>query len=150
VRIRSVGGVLVNENKTKSNRRSVETFLKRIPDEGQRRDCQTLVEWMGEASGEEPVMWGASVIGFGKYHYRYASGREGDWFVVGVSPRKQNLTLYLMNGVGQQRELLAKLGKHKIGVGCLYIKSLDDVHRPTLRQLIRKSVKEMRKLAVQP
>ena len=136
------------ENKTKSNRRSVEAFLRGIPDERQRRDCLTLVEWMKQATGEKPVMWGTGIVGFGKYRYRYASGREGDWFVVGLSPRKQNLTLYLMNGLERQKDLLTKLGRHKTGVGCLYIKTLDDVHHPTLKQLIRTSVRETRKLAV--
>lgn len=132
------------ENKTKRNKRSVEGFLRSIPDERQRKDCLVLAEWMKQATGAEPAMWGSSIVGFGEYHYSYASGREGDWFLTGFSPRKQNLSLYLMGGLDQQRDLLDKLGKHTTGVGCLYIKTLDDVHRPTLKQLIRQTVRQLR------
>jgi uncharacterized protein YdhG (YjbR/CyaY superfamily) len=91
-------------------------------------------------------MWGSSIVGFGDYHYVYKSGREGDWFIIGFSPRKQNLTLYVMGGFPQHAELLTKLGKHKIGKGCLYINHLRDVHLPTLRKLIAESVKHARKM----
>jgi hypothetical protein len=89
-------------------------------------------------------MWGKSIVGFGSHHYQYASGREGDWFVMGFSPRKQDLTLYLMSGVERHRELLGRLGKHKTGVGCLYLKTLDDVDLPTLRRLLRESARFVR------
>ncbi len=90
-------------------------------------------------------MWGSSIVGFGNYHYKYESGREGDWFLTGFSPRKQNLTLYIMPGFAQYDELMKKLGKHKTGKSCLYIKSLEDINLPTLKQLIQQSVKHMTK-----
>ena len=135
------------ELKTKPNKRSVAKFLQSIPDEKQRRDCLTLAEWMEQVTGAGPTMWGSGIVGFGEYHYHYASGREGDWFRIGFAPRKQNLTLYLMGGLDHHRELLAKLGKHKTGGGCLYIQSLDNIHKPTLKQIIRRTVTQMRKLA---
>jgi hypothetical protein len=89
-------------------------------------------------------MWGSSIVGFGDYHYKYASGREGDWFVMGFSPRKQDLTLYLMSGVERHQKLLEGLGKHKIGKGCLYLKSLDDIHLPTLKRVLREAARFVR------
>ena len=100
---------------------------------------------MKNITGEVPKMWGNSIIGFGNFHYKYDSGREGDWFVTGFSPRKQNLTIYLMSGFGGKDRLLDQLGKHKIGKGCLYIKRLEDVQLDTLKELIRNSVEETRK-----
>jgi hypothetical protein len=100
---------------------------------------------MRKATGAEPKMWGSSIVGFGAYHYRYANGREGDWFLTGFSPRKQNLTLYIMGGFEQHAELLKSLGKHKTGKGCLYINRLDDIDLPTLRKLVKRSVQHMRK-----
>ena len=91
-------------------------------------------------------MWGASIVGFGSYHYKGASGREGDWFLTGFSPRKQNLTLYLMGGLSEQADLLKKLGRHKTSVGCLYIKKLEDVDIKVLKEIITKSVKAMKKI----
>jgi hypothetical protein len=98
---------------------------------------------MKAATKSEPVMWGDSIVGFGSSHYVYASGREGDWMLTTFSPRKQNITLYFMTGFERYEELLAKLGKHSLGKGCLYIKRLSDVHRPTLEKLIQESVKQM-------
>jgi len=98
---------------------------------------------MKEVTGKEPEMWGDSIIGFGSYHYKYASGREGDWFVTGFSPRKQNLTLYIMGGFDNYDVLLGKLGKHKTGKSCLYINKLDDVDMDVLKTLVRASVEHM-------
>ena len=126
--------------KTKATDASVTKFLGRIKDEQRRKDCETIVELMRDATAAEPKMWGTSIVGFGDYHYVYKSGREGDWFVAGFSPRKQNLTLYVMTGFTQHEDLLKKLGKHKTGMGCLYINTLLDVHLPTLRKLIKQAV----------
>lgn len=134
------------ELKTKPNKISVEKFLKTIADEQTRSDCKTLVKLMKEATGAEPKMWGSSIVGFGQYHYKYESGREGDWFLTGFSPRKQNLTLYIMAGFAGYAELMEKLGKHATGKSCLYVKRLSDLHLPTLKKLIRGSVKQMQSL----
>lgn len=133
------------EPKTKPTRASVEGFLARVFDEQRKKDCLELVELMRSITKEEPKMWGPSMVGFGSYHYKYASGREGDWFVTGFSPRKQDLTLYIMAGFSRYDELLGRLGKHKHGKSCLYLKKLDDVDRKVLKQLIQASVKHMRK-----
>ena len=133
------------ELKTKLNNRSVERFLNAVSDRQKRQDCFTLLKLMQQVTQAEPRMWGSSIVGFGSYHYAYASGREGDWFVAGFSPRKQNLTLYIMAGFEQYDTLLQKLGKHKTGKACLYINRLDDIHLPTLKKLIQQSVKHMTK-----
>jgi len=130
------------ELKTKPSDESVEEFLLQVPDERKRQDCFTLLEMMKTASGVPPKLWGGTMVGFGDEHYRYASGREGDWFLIGFSPRKQNLTLYLMYGVEDQKELLEKLGKHKTGKACLYINKLSDVDLTALDQLIRWSLEQ--------
>lgn len=132
------------ELKTKKNTASVTAFLNRVTDEGKRRDAYVLLDLMRTVTKEQPTMWGSSIVGFGSYHYVYASGREGDWPLTGFSPRKQNLTVYIMPGFAEYGPLLKKLGKHKTGVSCLYIKTLDDIHLPTLKRLIQKSVKAMR------
>ena len=129
--------------KTKPTAVSPAAFIKTVDDDRKRRDCRELVALMRELTGQPPRMWGPNIIGFGTYHYKYASGREGDWLLTGFSPRKENLTLYLGLGL-QDRGLLAKLGKHKTGKGCLYIKRLDDIDRDVLRDLITASVDEMR------
>ena len=122
----------MSENKTQPNDGSVAAFLQAIPDEGKRQDALALVELMGRVTGEEPRMWGSSIVGFGQYHYRGRS-REGEWFRTGFAPRKQALTLYIMSGFGEYAAgkgmdaLLARLGKHTTGKGCLYIKRLADV-----------------------
>lgn len=131
--------------KTAPNDRSVEAFLEEIEDEKRRRDCFTLLELMKEVTGTEPRMWGDSIIGFGSYHYRYESGREGDWFLTGFSPRKQNLTLYIMSGFAGYDALLGKLGKFTTGKACLYVKKMEDVDLETLRELVRQSVQHMAK-----
>lgn len=133
------------ELKTKVNDRSVEKFLNGIADAETRRDCFTILEMMKQATNAEPRMWGSSIVGFGSYHYKYESGREGDWFLTGFSPRKQNLTLYIMPGFARHDELMKKLGKYQTGKSCLYVKSLKDVNLPTLKQLIQQSVNHMTK-----
>ena len=130
------------ELKTKSNNDSVLAFLSALPDEKRRQDCYALLELMRKTTGEEPRMWGDSVVGFGDYHYKYASGREGDWFRVGFSPRKQNLTLYFSTYLEFHSDLLSQLGKFKTGKGCLYIKQLEDVDLKILETLIARSVPE--------
>lgn len=130
------------ELKTQKNDASVEAFLHSV-DEKRRDDCFALLNLMGEVTGNEPKMWGTSIVGFGEYHYKYASGREGDMPIAGFSPRKQNLTLYIMDGFEHYDELLGKLGKHSTGKSCLYIKRLADVDTDVLRQLVEASVAHM-------
>jgi len=134
----------MTEPKTKPTVQSVEGFLNAIPDEQKRADAFAIVKLMKQVTRLEPTMWGSSIVGFGRYHYKYASGREGDSCLVGFSPRKQNLTLYLMLGVADYSDLLNKLGKHKTGKGCLYINTLADVDVPTLKELIKQSVKQLK------
>jgi len=131
------------ELKTKKTKASVAAFLDQISDEQRRKDCQRVLKIMKEATGEQPRMWGSSIVGFGAYKYRYASGHEGEWPIIGFSPRKNDLTLYIMPGFADHTELMAKLGKHKTGKSCLYIKKLDDVELPILKKLITKSVDKM-------
>jgi hypothetical protein len=130
------------ELKTKPTGQTVASFLASIKDEGSRADCLALSKIMAEATRSKPKMWGSSIVGFGSYHYRYATGREGDWFTTGFSPRKQDLTLYVMGGYNGYANLLKKLGKHSLGKGCLYLRSLDEVHLPTLKKLIQQSVRD--------
>lgn len=133
----------MSELKTQKNEASVEGFLNGVEHEQKRADSFAVLELMKGVTGEEPAMWGSSIVGFGSYHYKYASGREGDWFVVGFSPRKQNLTLYIMEGFANYDSLLGKLGKHKTGKSCLYINKLADVDIETLRELVAQSVKHV-------
>jgi len=130
------------ENKTQKTTESVTDFINSVPDEKKRQDSFALLEMMKEASRSEPKMWGSSIIGFGDSHYKYESGREGDWFRVGFSPRKQNLTLYLMGGAPKYADQLARLGKHKTGKGCLYINKLSDVNVDVLKEMISQSLVE--------
>lgn len=122
----------------------VTDFLDAVADEQKRADCYELVDLMREVTGAEPVMWGPSIVGFGSYHYTYASGREGDWMISGFAPRKRELTLYIMAGFEGYGALMERLGKHRTGKSCLYIKRLDDVDRDVLRELIAASVAHMR------
>jgi hypothetical protein len=133
----------MSENKTVPTDKSVEEFLKSVENDKRREDGLKILEMMKDITGEEPVMWGSSIVGFGDYHYKYASGREGDWFKVGFSPRKRNLTLYLMCDVKELRDSLEKLGKHKIGKGCLYINRLEDVDIGVLREIVEKSMETL-------
>ena len=128
-------------NKTVQTKASVAGFLKGITDTQRREDCAEVAAMMQAATKEKPAMWGTSIVGFSNQHYKYASGREGDWFRAGFSPRKDSLTLYLTGGFRQHGDLLAKLGKYKASVGCLYVKRLDDVDRSVLKKLIARSVK---------
>lgn len=128
------------ENKTKATNESVSEFLDDVPNETRRRDGYAVLELMKEITGEEPKMWGPTMVGFGSYHYKYESGREGDMFVVGFSPRKTSLTLYLATGFPRYDELMQKLGKYKTSKACLYINKLADVDQAVLRELIQQSV----------
>ena len=131
-------------NQTAPTKQSVEAFLHAVEDEKKREDSFELLDLMAEISGEEPVLWGDSLVGFGQYHYKYESGREGDFFLTGFSPRRQALTLYIMAGFDRYDELLGKLGKYKIGKSCLYVKRLSDVDRDVLRELVTLSVEHMK------
>ena len=133
--------VKATEVKTKVNDASVTDFLNSVEDEQKQEDAFTLLKIMKQITKEKPKMWGSSIVGFGSYHYKGASGREGDWLVAGFSPRKQNLTLYVQGGFNVYADLLKKLGKHKTGVGCLYINKLSDVDAKVLQELLEKSVK---------
>jgi hypothetical protein len=133
------------EPKTMATKESVAKFLNSIEDESRRKDCKTVAKLMEEASGSKPVMWGPSIVGFGSYRYKGASGREGDWPRIAFSPRKQNLTLYFMGGFDKHQDLMEKLGKHTNSKGCLYIKRLDDIHLPTLKKLVLETLKYMKK-----
>ena len=130
----------------KTTAASVNAFIKRVPGEARRKDCLTLLRLMKQATRTEPKMWGPTMVGFGRYHYVYASGHEGDCFLVGFAPRKQDLTLYITSGFGPHRALMAKLGRHKTGKGCLYIKRLEDVDLAVLKKLVAASVKHVKKL----
>ena len=122
----------------------VDAFIDAIANESRREDCRALLRVMKKVTGEKPAMWGSSIVGFGSYHYKYASGREGDWFLTGFSPRKQNLTLYIMAGFDRYEALMAKLGRHTTGKSCLYVKRLGDLDLDMLRELITASVEHMR------
>ena len=137
----------MSELKTKVNSASVEKFLNSVADEQAREDCYQILKIMKQVTKEEPKMWGASIVGFGSYHYVGKSGREGDWMLTGFSPRKQNLTLYLMGGFDVEKDLLKKLGKFATSVGCLYIKKLEDVDKKVLKELVTASVKRMKNLS---
>ncbi len=133
------------EPKTKQTTASVEDFINAVKDETMREDCWAVVKLMQGITKAEPKMWGPSIVGFGLYTYKYASGKTGDWPLVGFSPRKQNLTLYIMAGFDQYDELMDKLGKFTCGKSCIYVKRLSDLHQPTLKKLITASVKHLRK-----
>ena len=121
---------------------SVEGFLARVPDGQRREDARRLCAMMARITGETPTMWGSSIIGFGTYHYRYASGHQGDSALASFSPRSQHLAIYLVGGFKTRHQsVLARLGPHKTGKGCLYIKRLDDVDQDVLRELIDRSVR---------
>ena len=129
----------MSEPKTKKNEASVEGFLKSVGNEKRREDSFVVLDLMKEVTGEEPTMWGTSIVGFGSYHYKGASGREGDWMKVGFSPRKQSMTLYIMDGFGSYDSILKDLGKYKTGKSCLYINKMEDVDQSVLRELVKQS-----------
>lgn len=130
----------MTELKTQENNASVDDFINSVEDEQKRKDAKQLVKIFSEVTGDKPKMWGPSIIGFGKYHYKYPTGREADWMATGFSPRKQQLTLYLMDGFKKYDEQLKKLGPHSTGKSCLYIKRLSDIDEKVLRQMIKESV----------
>lgn len=130
--------------KTRPDEGDVEAFLASVENEKRRQDCRVVMDLMAELTGEPPTLWGDSIIGLGSYHYVYDSGREGDWFLTGVSPRKRSLTVYIMAGFDRYDQLMQQLGKHRTGKSCLYINKLEDVDLDILRQLVRESVAYMR------
>ena len=130
--------------KTQPSDKNVERFLNGLSDKQKREDSFQILEWMEKITGEEPRMWGKSIVGFGSYHYRYESGREGDWFLTGFSPRKKKFSLYIMSGFNRYEELLDQLGNHETGKSCLYIKRLADIDPGVLKKLIKASVTYMR------
>ena len=133
------------EIKTRVNEASVDGFLGGVKDEAVRADCYEILKMMKQAAKAEPKMWGTSIIGFGSYHYKGKGGREGDWMLTGFSPRKQNLTIYIMGGFDAHKDRLKKLGRHKTSAGsCLYISKLEDVDKKILKEIITESVKKMK------
>ena len=134
-----------NQNKTKPTAASVKAYIAAIEDEERRADCETLLNLMAEVTKQKPVMWGDSIVGYGSYHYKYASGREGDWCVTGFSSRKRDISVYLMASGKRQEELLARLGKHKMAVSCLSIRRLSDIDLKILKRLVAGSVAEIRR-----
>ena len=133
------------ELKTTPNAQNVDQFLHTIADDKKRQDSLVILDLIKQVTGLAPQMWGESIVGFGRYHYRYASGREGDWFLTGFSPRKQNITLYIIAGFSRYGDLMSKLGKFKLGQSCLYVKKLEDIDLAILKELIAESVAEMKK-----
>ncbi|MCG8469904.1 MAG: DUF1801 domain-containing protein [Gemmatimonadetes bacterium] len=129
----------MSDLKTTPNDGDVEAFLNSVENEKRREDAFAMLDFMKEVTGEEPVLWGGSIVGFGSYHYKYASGREGDWLAAGFSPRKQALTLYIMSGFSRHDELMARLGTYTTGKSCLYVKKLEDVDMTVLEELVRAS-----------
>ncbi len=138
-------GSRMAENKTKVTKTSVAQYLNAIENPQRRADAKKVAAMMRKATGKRARLWGTSIVGFGTYHYKYASGREGDWILVGFSPRKQNLVVYIMPGFKEFPALMKKLGKYKTGKSCLYLNKLDDVDAAVLEKLIGQSVKVMRK-----
>lgn len=136
------------ELKTKVNDASVTEFLNNVADEQKRKDCFEILKMMKQVTKKEPKMWGTSIVGFGSYHYKGKSGREGDWMLTGFSPRKQNLTIYVISGPANHAALLKDLGKFTTGGGCLYLKTLADVDKKVLKALVQASVKWMKQLSV--
>ena len=132
------------ELKTKVNEASVADFLNSVEDEQKRNDSFEVARLMEQITKEKPKMWGTSIVGFGSYHYKGASGREGDWMLIGFSPRKQNITLYIMPGFERYPELMNKLGKYSTGKSCLYIKRLSDINVDVLKELMDESIKMMK------
>lgn len=131
--------------KTRPTGKTVSGFINAVKDPQKRKDCRALTEIMKAITKEKPIMWGTSIVGFGSYHYKYKSGREGDWLLTGFSPRARNLTVYIMPGFSRYEDLMSRLGPHKTGVSCLYIKTLSEIRMPVLRSLIRESVRYMKR-----
>ena len=133
------------ENKTKATEASVVSYLSSIEDEARRKDCEALAKLMTEATKQQPKMWGTSIVGFGSYHYKYESGREGDSCLVGFSSRKGDISVYGLNAPVGTNQLLARLGKHKAGKGCVYIKTLSDVDLAVLARLVASAATEKKR-----
>ncbi|PWB62351.1 MAG: hypothetical protein C3F16_06745 [Betaproteobacteria bacterium] len=136
------------EAKTRPTKASVAAFLAAVPDEQRRKDGQAVAKLLREVTGEKPVLWGSNIVGFGTYVYRYADGREGEWPIVGFSPRKSELVVYVMPGFERYADLLARLGKHRTGKSCLYLKKLADVDLAVLKEIVSRSVAAMEKKRV--
>jgi len=132
------------KNKTQPTKINPAEFIAAVENEQKRKDAEWVRQMMEEVTGEPPKMWGPSIIGFGTYHYVYESGREGDWMLTGFSPRKTAMSVYLMGDLEEEQEILEKLGKHKIGKSCLYIKKLSDVDLDVLREIVERSVQRVR------
>jgi len=133
------------ELKTKVTDKSVQDFLATVEDEDRRRDCYKVLELLRDVTGAEPKMWGDSIVGFGSYTYKYASGREGEWLVAGFSPRKKDLTVYILPGLlDETEEILGRLGKHKHSKSCIYLKKLDDVDSEVLKELVVDGIVKLR------
>jgi hypothetical protein len=138
-------GMAKAELKTRESEASVEDFLSNIENEERREDALRVLEIFKRVTREKPKMWGPSIVGFGKQDLKYESGRELEWMITGFSPRKANLTLYIMDGFAKYDEYLAKLGKHKTGVSCLYVKRLSDIDLKVLEKMITESAKHVKK-----
>ena len=139
------GELNMSQNKTVANENDVMAFLNAVEPDKKREDSLIIMNLMEDVTGEQPTMWGTSIVGFGSYHYRYETGREGDMPLVGFSPRKQAITLYIMTGFDDHDNLMSKLGKYKTGKACLYIKKIEDVDLSVLRELVRQSAEYGRK-----
>ena len=135
----------MSDLKTRPTDASVEAFIDAVDHPRRREDAHILLDLMRRVTGEKPVMWGPAIVGFGRYSYRYASGKEYDWPIVGFSPRKQNLSIYILLGFGESGDQLSRLGKHKTGKSCLYINKLADVDMDVLETLVRTTVAEMKR-----
>jgi hypothetical protein len=129
----------MTQNKTQPTKANVNDYLETIKNPHRKKDCQEILDLMKKITKEKPEMWGGSIVGFGSYHYKYASGREGDWMKVGFSSRKKSISFYLTCDLDQMTPTLKTLGKHKRGVGCLYIKKLDDINPKVLRKIIKQA-----------
>ena len=136
---------IMAEMKTKKNENDIVDFLNRVENEVRKNDCFRLLDLMKQWTNETPNMWGESMIGFGSYHYKYESGREGDWFLTGFSPRKQNLTIYISAGFSEYDEIMKELGKYKTGSSCLYVKRLSDIDTDILKIIVLKSIDDIKK-----
>lgn len=134
------------ENKTKATAASVDDYIGALPDETRQKDCKALIKLMRKVTGQKPVLWGTSIVGFGSYHYKYASGHEGDSCLTGFASRKGDISIYLVAAGRDQETLLAKLGKHKMGKSCLYVRKLEDIDMGVLEKLVAGSVAEVRRL----
>jgi len=141
-----VKGVTMTENKTKLTGESVESYISSIEDPSRRKDCKALTRLMSDATQQKPKMWGKTIVGFGSYHYKYSSGREGDSCLTGFSSRKNDISIYLVERFPGKVDLLSKLGKYKLGKGCLYIHQLSDVDRDILSQIVAGAVAERNRI----